>query len=622
MIEKQSFRERLAAGTVLFDGAFGTLLNQKGVPMDVCLDATNISDPELVVSIHRDYLEAGAEVIETNTFGANRFKLEEHGLADSVARINWTGVNLARRAVEEAGRGDVYIAGAVGPLGVRLAPIGRVTTESAYDAFHEQITALNEAGVDLLILETFSNTVELAEAIRAARDVNPDLFVVAQMTFTRDDRTLMGETPSQVVNRLDGADAIGVNCSNGPAQVRRIIARMRQVNPGIPLTAVPNAGFPENVGGRALYIASPGYFASFTQSMREIGVAAVGGCCGTTPEHIAAMRSVLNEPAPPIREPVSVTLQSDDEETSGDELFAPSRLAGKLAAGELVVAVEMSPPKGVATEKELQAVALLAEVGADVIDVLDSPMARMRMSPWALCSLLQNQLSIETVLHFPTRGRNLLRVQGALLAAHALGVRNLFVVMGDPTRIGDYPDAHDNYDIVPSSLIKLVKENLNAGIDQAGNSIGQPTNFLVSGALSPNAPDPDREVRVLRKKVVNGADYFLTQPIYDVNAYKRFMERYAEQHGPLDRPVLVGLLPLYSLRNALFLHNEVPGILIPESILDRMKHADDPRREGVRIAQELAVQFAEVAAGLYLSPQFGRFDLAADVIEAVKHPAQ
>ncbi len=613
-----TFRERLRQGSVLADGAMGTMLHSRGVDLEGCFDELNLTRPAVVLGIHRAYLDAGAEIIETNTFGANRFKLAEHNLEDNVGTINKAGVRLARQAVEESGRTDAFVAGSVGPLGVRMAPFGRVSPEHAREAFREQIAALCEAGADLLILETFSDLAELREATAAAREVC-DLPIVAQVTFTRDDRTLLGDTPQQVARALAelGVDVIGANCSNGPAQIVRIIRQMQAAVPAgerVLFSAMPNAGWPEYVGGRVMYASAPDYFGDVAAALRQNGVAMLGGCCGTTPEHIAAMREALARPV----ESGTVWV-GETEEVNGEDAAAapaPSELARTLAAGRFVVAVELSPPRGIAAEKTLQAAQLLREAGVDAVDVTDSPMARMRMSPWAVCALLQQGAGVETVLHFPTRGRNLLRVQGDLLAAHALGVRNLFVVMGDPTNIGDYPEAADNYDIVPSGLIRLIKQNLNQGLDWAGNSIGQPTNFLVSGALNLNAPDPEREIRALRKKIDGGVDYLLSQPIFDPAAYRDFMARYADAHGPLGTPVLAGVLPLYSPRHARFLHNEVPGIQIPEHLMRRIEAAGPGApQEGVRIAQELICELRGLTAGLYVMPQFGRYDLAAEIVE-------
>lgn len=621
MTNKPNLLERLKQGPLLADGAMGTMLFSHGIRTDACLEQLNLTRPDLILEIHRAYLDAGADVIETNTFGANHYRLATHGLEGKVAAFNRAGVSVARQAINDSGR-DAYLLASVGPLGVQLEPFGRVTKAQAYDAFRDQLVVLAETGIDGVQFETFTDLRELIEAVRAARDTLPeDIAIIAQMSFTRDDRTLLGDTPADVARDLAeaGAHVVGINCSNGPSQARRIIRMMQKADSSLLLSAQPNAGWPENIGGRITYAARPDYFAQFAATMRDYNVDIIGGCCGTTPEHTAAMRIALDDPTIEGFEEIRVHLPRKAEPVPPSE--APSELAQKLGRGDFVVAVEVSPPKGIATEKVLRAARLLRESGADVIDVTDSPMARMRMSPWAVCHLIEQQAGIETVLHFPTRGRNLLRVQGDLLAAHALGIRNLFVVMGDPTRIGDYPEAADNYDVVPSGLVKLIKQSLNRGEDYGGNAIGQPTNFLVSSALNLNAPDLDREIKVLRKKLENGADYLLTQPVYDPGIYTHFMEAYEAQHGPLDVPVLVGLMPLYSTRHASFLDNEVPGISIPEAIMKRMADAgDDAKQEGVRIAIEIAqaLQPRITSGGLYIIPQYGRYDLAAQIIEAVR----
>jgi methionine synthase I (cobalamin-dependent)/5,10-methylenetetrahydrofolate reductase len=610
---------------LLGDGAMGTMLNTRGVGFDECFDALNLRQPALVAEIHRAYIEAGAQVIQTNTFGANRFKLAAHGLEERVGDINRGGVELARR-VALASYKEVLVAGDVGPLGVRLAPFGRVQPEGARQAFAEQIAALAEAGVDLITIETFSDLVEIREAVAAARQVC-GLPVLASMTFTRDDLTLLGDPPAKVARELweSGADVIGVNCSGGPAQIWRILRQMRQALPAAEtgrqprFSVMPNAGWPEQVGGRIMYPANPDYFGEYALAFCEAGASLVGGCCGTTPQHIAAMRLALEDAgtgcAPTVAE---LTLQVESE----DRLQAPehpSRLAQKLSVKEFVVSVEMDPPRGLSAHKLLAGASLLAEAGADVINVADSPMARMRMSPWAVCDLVQRKVGVETTLHFPTRGRNLLRVQGDLLAAHALGIRNVFVVMGDPTSIGDYPEAMDDYDLVPSGLIKLIKRNFNVGVDHAGVDIGQPTSFFVGCALNLVSLDIQGEIKNLQRKIQAGADFLLTQPVYQSELAKEFWERYEDVHGKLTIPVLVGVLPLYSARHASFLHNEVPGISIPEAIQVRMQAAGDSApREGVRIALELVEQMRSWAAGIYLMPQFGRYDLAAEIVEGCR----
>ncbi len=599
---------------VLRDGAMGTLLHSRGVGFESCFDALNLTNPALVGEIHRAYIEAGAQIIQTNTYGANHYKLAAHGLESRVAEINRAGVDLARRVIYASFK-EVLIAGDVGPLGVRLAPFGRVQPEEARVAFVEQIAALAQAGVDVISLETFTDLYEIREAIAAARQVCAAP-IIASMTFTRDDRTLLGDGPEKVAQRLVemGADVIGVNCSGGPAQLQRILQRMKLAAPQARLMAAPNAGWPEQVAGRIMYPATADYFGEYALTFRQIGAALIGGCCGTTPAHIAAMRRALD--APPGPEATLVAPRLLELEPAENGVAGPTRLAEKLAAGKFVVAVEMDPPHTISSHKLLAGASLLADVGVDVINVADSPMARMRMSPWAVCHLVQREVGLETVLHFPTRGRNLLRVQGDLLAAHTLGIRNVFVVMGDPTAIGDYPEAMDNYDLAPTGLIQLIKEKLNAGRDHAGSDIGQPTSFFVGGALNLDPPDPDRELKLLRRKLRNGVDFLLTQPVFQPDRAQAFLERYAATYGPLSAPVLVGILPLNNARHARFLHNEVPGIVICPDVFERLERAGDAAREGVRIAAELIAQVRPWAAGIYIMPAFSRYDLAAEVVEA------
>jgi homocysteine S-methyltransferase len=623
--------------TLLADGAMGTVLHGRGIGFDQCFDELNLTNPAAVAEVHREYIEAGAQLILTNTFGANRYKLARHGLEGKVAEINKAGVDLARRVVAASFK-EVFVAGDVGPLGVRIAPFGRVSPEEARAAFAEQITALAEAGADLIVIETISDLYEIKAAIRAAHEVGMGLVpipgrsqegrpqgsslpIVASVTFTRDDVTLLGDNPSKVARALaeEGADVIGVNCSGGPSQLLRILKVMRQTAPQAKLWVKPNAGWPEQVGGRIMYPADADYFGEYALSFCEAGASIVGGCCGTTPAHIASMRAALDkypEGCQPPEAVIEIAVGAEQDEVTEE---APSHFAQRLAEGKFSIAVEMDPPRGLSTHKLLAGASLLHDSGADVINVADSPMARMRMSAWAVCDVVRRQVGVDTTLHFPTRGRNLLRVQGDLLAAHALGIRNVFVVMGDPTSIGDYPEAMDNYDLVPSGLIKLIKQGFNVGVDHSGTSIGQPTNFFVGAALNLCPPEPEREIKNLRRKVLNGADFFLTQPIYRPEDGPKLLEQYEAEHGPLGKPVLAGILPLVSVRHATFLHNEVPGVFIPEEFIQRIEAAGE---QGARVGVELAVELVERikgwAQGIYMMPQFHRYDLAAEVIEAVK----
>ena len=607
----------LSGKTILADGAMGTMLHTRGIPIDRCFDELNLTNPAVVAKVHREYIEAGAQIILTNTFSANRFKLKKHGLADKLDEINRAGVELAKR-VAAASSKDVLIAGDVGPLGVRLAPFGRVQPEQARAAFAEQISALCSAGADLIVIETMNDLYEAREAVHAAKDTctRP---VVVSATFTRDDRTILGDSPEKAARVLteSGANVIGVNCSGGPTQLLRILKQMRQAAPQMKFWVKPNAGWPEQVSGRIMYPADPEYFGDYALSFRTAGASIVGGCCGTTPAHIASMRKALDA-TPALTVEIQPVDMVEPVEVVDDDL-KPSQLAQRLAAGKFVIAVEMDPPRGLSTHKLIAGASLLQEAGADVIDVADSPMARMRMSAWAVCDVIQHKVGVETTLHFPTRGRNLLRVQGDLLAAHALGIRNVFVVMGDPTSIGDYPEAADNYDIVPSGLIKLIKQGFNTGVDHSGAKIGQPTSFFVGAALNLKPAEPDREVRTAHRKVLAGADFFLTQPIYDPVAAQAFLKRYESEYGKLQQPVLVGILPLFNARHAHFLHHEVPGISIPETMHQRMEKAgEDGVKEGIRITVELAEQIKSWGQGIYLMPQFNRYDVVAEIVEAVK----
>jgi methionine synthase I (cobalamin-dependent)/5,10-methylenetetrahydrofolate reductase len=612
------FLNRLDQGTLLIDGAMGTMLHTRGVGFDKCFDELNITNPAAVADVHRSYIEAGAQLVITNTFGANRYKLGKHGLQDDVVEINRAGVELARRIVASSFK-DVLIAGDVGPLGVRIAPFGRVKPEEARAAFTEQVTALAEAGADLIVIETMSDLYEIQEAIKAAK-ASSTLPVVASVTFTRDDVTLLGDEPTKVAQTLHaaGADVIGVNCSGGPSQLLRILKQMKQAVPHGRFWVKPNAGWPEQVGGRIMYPADPEYFGEYALSLREAGANVVGGCCGTTPQHIAAMKKALESSPAPV---MDIQISEVPEPMEVSTVEPPTQLAQKLASGKFSICVEMDPPRGLSTHKIIAGASLLYDAGADVINVADSPMARMRMSAWAVCDLVQRRVGVESTIHFPTRGRNLLRVQGDLLGAHALGIRNIFVVMGDPTSIGDYPEAMDNYDLVPSGLIKLIKQGFNAGLDHSGTSIGQPTNFFVGAALNLCPPDIENEVKNLHRKIKAGADFFLTQPIYRPDDGPKLIEAYEAKHGKLRQPILAGILPLVNGKHANFLHNEVPGISIPDETRKRIEAAGD-KEDGVKVGVELAVELIDSikgwASGLYIMPQFHKYDMVADIIEAVK----
>lgn len=608
--------EKISEKVIVADGAMGTMLHARGIGFDKCFDELNLTNPAAVADIHREYIEAGADLIITNTFSANRYKLTKYGLQEKVIAINHAGVELAKRVVAASFKA-VWIAGDVGPLGVRIAPYGRVKLEEARAAFAEQIRALADAGADLIVIETMSDIYEIVEAIQAAKE-SCSLPVIASVTFTRDDRTLLGDTPSKVARRIAnaGADVLGVNCSGGPSQLLRILKQMRQVVPSGKFWVKPNAGWPEQVSGRIMYPADAEYFGEYALSFREAGAGIVGGCCGTTPQHIAAMKKALELAPQTAGAEIQIT-QTDEETAPWEE--QPTRFAQKLADGKFSICVEMDPPRGLSTHKLLAGASLLHDSGADVINVADSPMARMRMSAWAVCDVVQRTIGVETTLHFPTRGRNLLRVQGDLLAAHAIGLRNVFVVMGDPTSIGDYPEATDNYDLVPSGLVKLIKQGFNAGVDHSGTSIGQPTNFFVGAALNLCPQDLGAEVKNLHRKVSAGADFFLTQPIYRADDGPKLIRAYEARYGPLNKPILAGILPIVSTKHANFLHHEVPGILIPDQARARIASAgDNGAKVGVELAVELIQNIKSWAHGIYIMPQFHRYDMVSEIIVSVK----
>ncbi len=604
-------RARLARGALLCDGAMGTLLYARGVPFDQCFDALNLTQREMVLNIHLDYLRAGAEMIETNTFGANPHKLAAHGLGDRVRDINWHGAKLAKEARDIFGQ-PVFIAGSVGPLGKPVAPFGRILPAEARAAFRVQVDALVEGGVDVLILETFTDLTELLEAVRAAREAC-DLPVIAQMSFTEDGRTRYGHAPTEVVAALEGmgVDVIGANCSVGPVPMLEVIQQMVAAA-HTPISAQPNAGFPTLVEGRYLYLSSPEHMATYARKMVESGALIVGGCCGTTPQHIAAIGQAIADLRPAaVRTPVGVTLGAPREEAP-PPVDQPSQLAQKLGRA-FVISVEVDPPKGLDATKDLEGARLLKEAGADVIDVGDSPIGRVRMSALAMCFLIQQHTGIETIIHFTTRDRNLVGVQADLIGAHAMGVRNILALTGEPPR-GDYPNVTAVYDVDSVGLMRIIKR-FNEGLDLAGKSIGRPARFLIGGALDMHPDTLDREIPRIERKLETGVEFFMTQPVYEPEVFDNFERRV----GKLPVPVLVGILPLQSFRHAEFLHNEVPGITIPQWVRDKMQAAGNAgREEGLRLARELLLALLDRIDGAYFMPSFGRYEIVATLVREIR----
>ncbi|HEY1208715.1 MAG TPA: bifunctional homocysteine S-methyltransferase/methylenetetrahydrofolate reductase [Terracidiphilus sp.] len=612
------FADIFASRPVLVDGAMGTVLYARGVFINRCYDELNLSDPGLILSIHEEYLQAGAEIIETNTFGANRFRLARYGLAANVAQINAAGVKLARQAVEhlrEKQAGEAWVAGSVGPLGVRLEPLGKTGLDEARAAFAEQIDALAEAGADLIVIETMPALNEAHEALAAAREVAPDLPVLVMVTVDEESNCLDGSSPAQAASLLTewGAGAIGVNCSTGPATVLTAIETMRSAS-ALPLAAMPNAGLPRAVEGRNIYLCSPEYMAEFARNAIAAGVQFVGGCCGTTPNHIRAMRSAMRAIDAQARVQVTGAAPPLSTETPPAPLGERSRIGSLIANGSFVSLVEIVPPRGISCANEIEGARQLAQLGVHAINVPDSPRASARMSAQSLCIQIQQQTGIETILHYTCRDRNLLSIQSDLLGASSIGLHNILCLTGDPPKLGNYPDATAVFDVDSIGLVNIV-HRLNHGLDIGANAIGASTNFTIGVAANPGVPDIEQELRRFFYKVEAGAEYAITQPVFDLRLLESFLKR-IEGHRI---PVIAGIWPLTSLRNAEFMKNDL-RVSMPDEIMQRMARSgssDAARQEGIRIAQEMLTAVRPMVQGVQVSAPFGRYAAAAEVIVSV-----
>jgi len=604
---------RIKESPVLCDGAMGTLLYAKGIFINRSYDELNLSQPDLIRGIHHEYLQAGAEIIETNTFGANSFRLGRHSLADKVRDINHAGARLAREAAKSF---DVWVAGSVGPLGTRIEPLGKTSFHEARAAFREQIEALAEGGVDLLILETFGYLEEIHQAILAAREVAPSLPVVAQVTIDEDGNCLDGSDPETFAPKLAewGADVIGCNCSVGPVAMLEAMERVRAVS-SLPLAAQPNAGIPRSVEGRNIYLCSPEYMASYARKFIAAGVRVVGGCCGTTPEHIRTMKSALRVgEARGKTASAHVSSGPAPKELAVVPLERRSPLGAKIARGEFVTMVEIVPPKGIDIGKEVEGARFLKSVGVDAVNIPDSPRASARMSNQALSLLIQREVGIDAILHYTCRDRNVLCIQSDLLGAAAVGIRNLICITGDPPKMGNYPDATAVFDVDAIGLVNIVR-SLNHGLDLGGNPIGTGTGFVIGVGANPGLTDLDEEIRRFEYKVEAGAEYAVTQPVFDLRLLENFLRRI--EHCRI--PVIAGIWPLVSVRNAEFMKNEL-RVSVPDSILERMARAPTPeaaRAEGVAIAREMLIAAKQTVQGAQISAPMGRYTSAVDVLEAL-----
>jgi len=619
--------EMFAGRTILCDGAMGTTLYARGIFINRCFDELNLSQPDLVRSVHEDYLQSGAELIETNTFGANSFRLLRYGFQDQVFEINRAGARLAREAVNQLNdkqAGKAWVAGSVGPLGVHLEPLGKTGLDEARAAFAEQIRGLADGGpgvgVDVLAVETIVALNEAEQAIAAAKEVAPHLPVFALITVDEEANCLDGSSPEMAAARLAawGADAIGVNCSTGPATVLTALEKLA-ASTSLPLVAMPNAGMPRAVDGRNIYLTSPEYMASFARKFLKAGAQFIGGCCGTTPNHVRAMKSALRAVEAQKVQHKGTAREPIVTETPPLPIETRSKIGRLIHDGTFVTMVEIVPPRGIDATKEIEGAALMARRGVHAINVPDSPRASARMSAQSLCIQIQQKTGIETILHYTCRDRNVLSIQSDLLGASSIGLKNILCLTGDPPKLGNYPDATAVFDVDAIGLVNIVNR-LNHGLDIGGNPIGASTGFTIACAANPGVPDVDNEIRRFAYKVEAGAEYAITQPVFDL----RILEQFLKRIEGFRIPVIAGIWPLTSLRNAEFMKNDL-RVSVPDSILLRMQAASTPelaRAEGVKIAQEMLAAAQPMVQGVQVSAPFGRYALAADVIEGVLAPRE
>ena len=612
----QDFIQAIADEHVyLFDGAMGTMLYSKGVFINKCYDELNLRSPEIVLEVHKQYVRSGAEILETNTYGANRVKLRTFGIEEDLREINLRAVEIARKAAGDA----VYVAGAIGPLGIRIEPYGPTALEEAREYFREQATALRDGGVDLFILETMSNIAEVEQGVAAIREIC-SLPVIAQMTIGTDNRTIYGDSPRLIAERLDraGADVIGLNCSVGPDVMLDAIEEMNSVT-AKKLSCQPNAGLPREVAGRQMYMASPDYMGKYAKRLIHKGVKFLGGCCGTTPEHIKVMADAVR-PLSPRRSFVIIEREIQNKKPQGVQpvpIETRSNWGRKIAAGEFVTTIEIVPPKGPNPDAMVKSVQSIKDAGVDAVNVPDGPRAQNRMGAIAVAVLLQQRVGIETVLHYCCRDRNLLGMHSDLLGCAALGLRNMLLITGDPPKMGPYPEATAVFDIDSIGLTNMVSL-MNRGLDLGGNPFGEPTKFTIGVGVNPGHLDLDYELRRLDWKVKAGAEYAITQPVFNVDILEKFLKRIEN----MRLPVVAGIWPLLSYRNAQFMNNEVPGVSVSDEVMERMRIASEKSKEhalveGVTIARETLERVRDQVAGVQVSAPLGRVDLALQVFEGL-----
>jgi homocysteine S-methyltransferase len=611
MLNKQIFLDKITNGVILFDGGVGTELYNRGIFINRCFDEVNITNPTLVKQIHEDYIKAGSDAIETNTFGANSYKLSKYQLADKVYSINFEGAKIAR----EVAKDEIWVAGAIGPLGIKIEPLGKTSIEEAKAAFKEQIQGLVDGGVDILIFETFIYPEELIVAVQAAREIC-DLPVIAQMTIDEDGTSLTGAEPENFINLLNksSADVIGINSTVGPQVMLRWLERVRPLTEK-PLSVMPSAGKPRNIDGRNIYLTSPEYMGEYAKHFVQAGASIIGGCVGTGPEHIRRMRNMINAIKQEERkyefEKVAII---PPENIVPIELKNKSRLARRLAEGHFVKFVELLPPHGLLSEPVIQKAREMFYEGIDVINIPDGPRASARMSAMSLALQIQNKVGIETVLHYVCRDRNVIGIQSDLLGAYALGLKNILAITGDPPKLGNYPDATAVFDVDSIGLVNIINR-LNHGLDIAGNPIGAPTGYLVGVGANPGAVNLEEELNRLKWKVDAGAEYIVTQPVFDLSIFENFLNKI----NHIKIPVIAGLWPLTSIRNAEFMNNEIPGCNVPEDVMERLRKYQDSKedslKEGTEIARETLDNMKSYIQGVQISAPFGRVQSVVDVLE-------
>ncbi len=611
MSKNLSLIEKFTQSVLLFDGGMGTELYNRGVFINKCFEELNLSNPSLVKQVHSDYKKAGADVLETNTFGANRYKLKSYQLFDKIYQINFEGARIAREIAGE----DIYVAGAIGPLGARIEPLGPISNEEAQQYFSEQIKPLLDGGVDLFILETFVYPEELQQAVLAVKSFC-DLPIIAQMTIDEDGTSLTGAKPEVMIKELEqlGADAIGINCTVGPQIMLNWLEQVRKLTI-LPISLMPNAGKPKNIDGRNIYLTSPEYLAEYTKHFIQSGANIVGGCCGTNPEHIKRMRAAINAIKPEQKkhkfELIKIDEQKQLETIPSNQ---KSRLASRIAAGHFVHFVEITSPHGVNASVEIEKAREMYYFGIDVINIPDGPRASARMSALALAVQIQREVGIETVLHYVCRDRNVIGMQSDLLGAFGLGVKNILAITGDPPKLGNYPDATAVFDVDSIGLVNILNR-LNHGLDIAGNPIGKPSGFFVGVGANPGAINLDEEIHRLNWKVDAGAEYIITQPVFDIKIFENFLNRIKH----IKIPLIAGIWPLTSFRNAQFMNNEVPGCSVPQAILNKLKKVEASKEEslnvGIEIARSTIKQLKGDIQGLQISAPFGKVNIVKEVLK-------